>query len=160
NYPFLPEKAAGGAIAGTNVTPLTASQLQQTATAALDRLSLAGVAPDIVRQLSTVTFTLGNLSGGELGLADVASHTGIIDSTAAGYGWFVDATPLRDEEFDANGIAVAGGPAVGRMDLLTVVLHELGHIYGWGDLDPATAGNQLMNGMLGTGTRRTQDLAV
>src|SRR5262249_2801924 len=143
-----------------NVTPLTATQLQQTAIAALQRLSLVGVAPDVIRQLSSVTFVLGNLPDGDLGLANVATHTVIIDTTAQGYGWFVDATPLKDEEFNAQGIALAGSPAAGRMDLLTVVLHEMGHMVGWDDLDPATAGNALMNGVLGTGVRRTQDLTT
>ena len=41
--------------------------------------------------------------------------------------------------------------AVDRIDLLTVVEHELGHVAGLGDLD-ASADN-LMSGVLGVGVR-------
>src|SRR5262249_32495505 len=56
------------------------------------------------------------------------SSPGVItfDSNAAGHGWFIDPTPATDEEFPAT----AGSPASGRMDLLTVVAHELGHQLG------------------------------
>ena len=43
--------------------------------------------------------------------------------------------------------------AVDRVDLLTVVEHELGHIAGLDDLDASIAG--LMHGQLATGVRRT-----
>ena len=42
--------------------------------------------------------------------------------------------------------------AVDRIDLLTVVEHELGHIAGLGDLDALA--NNLMSGTLGVGVRR------
>jgi hypothetical protein len=73
-----------------------------------------------------------------------------VDVTAAGYGWFVDPTPADDSEF---GLGMAGSPAAGRMDLLTVVMHELGHVIGLEsryDGDPS----DLMYVYLGTGTRR------
>jgi hypothetical protein len=44
-------------------------------------------------------------------------------------------------------------PAFGRMDLLTVVMHELGHVLGFADLDP-NAG-ELMSETLDAGTRRS-----
>jgi hypothetical protein len=59
-----------------------------------------------------------------------------IDLDAAGHGWCVDATPLRNEAFRrADGALVArdGSAADGRMDLLTVVVHELGHLMGFVD---------------------------
>jgi hypothetical protein len=74
----------------------------------------------------------------------------VLSPNAAGYGWFVDATPGQDEEFGADGAALAGGPAAGRMDLLSVVLHELGHLAGRADDD----GTDLMAGTLALGTRR------
>ncbi|MGH7140468.1 MAG: Calx-beta domain-containing protein, partial [Pirellulales bacterium] len=59
----------------------------------------------------------------------------IIDTNAAGYGWFVDRTPLDDSEFaelvaPSERLAIGSSPAVGRVDLLTVVMHEMGHLFG------------------------------
>ena len=79
------------------------------------------------------------------------------DRDAAGHGWFVDPTPGQDEEFvgGAGGplSAAPGGPADGREDLLTAVLHELGHLAGGPD---GTSG--LMAGVLAPGVRETQAL--
>ena len=47
-----------------------------------------------------------------------------------------------------------GGPAAGKMDLLTVVEHELGHELGLNDVDPGTHPGDLMASTLPTGTRR------
>jgi hypothetical protein len=70
-----------------------------------------------------------DLPGAMLGQED----GGIIelDSDAAGHGWFVDPTPGDDVEFGPDGRALAGSGAAGTMDLLTVVLHELGHLLGF-----------------------------
>jgi hypothetical protein len=56
---------------------------------------------------------------------------------------------LQDEEF-VGGVAYAGSPAAGREDLLTTVLHELGHIAGLSDND----GSTLMIDTLAEGTRQ------
>ena len=65
----------------------------------------------------------------------------MIDPTADGYGWFVDPKlPMQ--------------PAAGRMDLLTVLEHELGHVLGLADIPPALEPNDLMDTTLATGVRR------
>jgi hypothetical protein len=63
--------------------------------------------------------------------ADPQSGRVLLDPSAAGHGWFVDPTPLQDEEFFAGSAgqpeaAVPGGPADGRVDLLTALVQELG----------------------------------
>ena len=58
-------------------------------------------------------------------MARPAENTARFDPDAAGHGWFIDPTPLADEEFQAGGSAVPGGPADGRVDLLSAMLHEL-----------------------------------
>ncbi len=50
--------------------------------------------------------------------------------------------------------ALGDGPAAGRMDLLTVLLHELGHIAGLDDLDAASIPDGLMTELLSAGVRR------
>jgi hypothetical protein len=50
--------------------------------------------------------------------------------------------------------ASPGSPAFGRMDLLTVVEHELGHVLGLSDLDPQAVPHSLMTQTLDTGVRR------
>jgi hypothetical protein len=108
--------------------------------------------------LQSVTFQVEDLPGNLLGLASAAADTIRIDVDAAGYGWFIDATPGENEEFafdPASGqfIALPGG-AADRMDLLTLVLHELGHIAGLDDLDANSAANDLMAETQAVGVRQ------
>src|ERR1044072_9258610 len=58
----------------------------------------------------------------------------IIDLTAAGCGWFIDTTPYESSEYRMSGDSLVAQPdseAYGRMDLLTVVMHEFGHVLGY-----------------------------
>ncbi len=50
--------------------------------------------------------------------------------------------------------AIAGGAADGRMDLLTVMMHELGHVLGLDDLDSLDNHDDLMAETLAIGFRR------
>ena len=77
---------------------------------------------------------------------------------AAGHGWFVDATPDEDSEFtvhsgDGELVANPSSLAYGDMDLLTTVMHELGHVFGFEDLNPETDPYDLMGATLDTGER-------
>ena len=117
-----------------------------TASAALTRLAAAGLDAESLRLLASVQFVVTDLGGTLLGLA--RPGVVLIDDDAAGHGWFVDYSPLVDEEFGQDGAAV-GGPAAGRVDLLTAVLHEMGHELG---LDHST-----MSETLGTGVRQGLD---
>jgi len=42
----------------------------------------------------------------------------------------VDSTPFDDEEFDSHGDAISETAADGKVDLLSVVMHEFGHVLG------------------------------
>jgi hypothetical protein len=70
------------------------------------------------------TLRVVDLPGTQLGFT--SAGTIWLDRDAAGHGWFVDATPADDSEFPAG----PGSPALGRVDLLTVLAHEFGHALG------------------------------
>lgn len=106
--------------------------------------------------MDQVTFQIADLDGLTLGQA--TSDSVVIDVNAAGYGWFVDETPWDDTEFGISGNngelrADDFREASGRMDLLTVVMHELGHVLGYEDL---TSPRDLMCESLSSGVRRTE----
>ena len=76
-----------------------------------------------------------------------------LDADAAGHGWYLDATPLDDAEFGNVFSATrmqtdpTGAPA-GHYDLLTTVMHEMGHALGLGDSLRAGDRDDLMYGWL------------
>lgn len=58
-----------------------------------------------------------------------------LDTNAAGHGWFIDDTPDNNDEFLPTSdsevwIAKEGSAAAGKMDMLSVLLHEYGHALG------------------------------
>jgi Matrixin len=94
--------------------------------------------------LNDVNIAIADLGGTTLGLA--FGHTITLDDNAAGWGWFVDATPNNDSEFTTAG----NQGEQQRIDLLTVVMHELGHLLGRGH-----DANGVMAETLAAGVRRT-----
>jgi hypothetical protein len=127
-----PDLAAAPANAtGAFVTPLTGDELQQIITAAYDSWTAAD--PSSATALQNVTFAIADLPGQMMG--ETIGRSIVIDPTAAGYGWFIDPTPAANEEFSRSTptgelFATSGSAAFGEMDLLTVVMHELGHVLG------------------------------
>jgi len=118
---------------------------------------LAAVYGESARNLlASVSVQIGDLPSGLLG--EESGKTIRIDQDAAGYGWFIDPTPADDSEFaDPSGlhslVAQKGTVAYGRVDLLTTVMHEMEHVFGYPD-DHATI-DDLMTATLPTGVRRT-----
>ncbi len=98
---------------------LTNTALEPIVAEATARWSALGADP---AQLAGVQVVVANLSGAYLGLA--SGHTITLDRDAAGWGWFIDVTPKNDSEFFRPG----NQGEQDRMDLLTVVMHELGHL--------------------------------
>ncbi len=142
--------------ASGNAPALTQQDVDTAVEEALNRLQQAGASQADIARLSSVEVNVGNLSGDLLGLA---TSTGILlDVDAAGNGWFIDPTMDQDEEFrsvaGSNNLEAVEAVAANRVDLLTVVLHEMGHKLGLGDLHSHLHPDALMNGTLGTGTRR------
>jgi hypothetical protein len=151
NFPALPQFAAGGQ--GPGAASISTGDLHDALAGALARLRQAGVSQETLDRLASVTALLQPLAPGQLGGALPKANTIVLSPDGAGHGWFVDPTPLQDEEF-AAGTAFPGSPAAGREDLLTTVVHELGHIAGL----PDDNGSALMLDTLPEGTRRLDAL--
>ena len=136
---------------------LSTADLQSLADLALAIWSDALAAQGLSLPAGAPSFLIADLADGVLGQTDGSTIT--LDLDAAGHGWFVDATPRDAVEFslylgtDHLG-AVPGSAAAGAMDLLTVLLHEIGHWAGY-DHD---AGIALMAPVLGTGQRVMLDI--
>lgn len=125
--------------------------------AAKQRWQAAGLTEPQRAAIDRVKFELTEIGGWCLG----SSSEGLVqlDRKAAGHGWFIDPTPMDDDEFAKPVSATCaytapqGSPA-GRIDLLTTVLHEMGHAAGLTDAYEARSRDNLMHGYLTVGERR------
>jgi hypothetical protein len=145
---------AEGRLPAGAITQITTADVSPLVQAALDRLEQAGVSEADLDELGSLEIQISNFSGSLLGLATPGLI--ILDDDGAGFGWFVDPTPYDDEEYGPDGRAIVSG-AEGRVDLFTVILHELGHHLGLPDLDPALHPHHLMAATLTLGERRLPD---
>ncbi len=133
--------------------PLADSQLGSVVKTVIARLE--AVENVDAARLRDVSFEVVDLPGDILGMT--RGQTVQIDITAAGYGWFIDATPWDNVEFrHLNGThdltALPGSFSVDRVDLLTVIMHELGHVLGYDHPDGG-----VMEESIPLGTRRVWD---
>jgi hypothetical protein len=121
--------ALRGTSVDNNATEAPAIRADQTVPVlrtALRRWARFGVNTRALRNLEV---QIADLPGDQL--AEIAGRTLTIDKNASGRGWFVGATPRRNEEFARRGArTVRIASARGRYDLLTVLTHEVGHALG------------------------------
>ena len=141
---FLPPSNKGGSDAFVvKLNPSTGSSISSLLAAApapmavSESLSLSQVSPIFdaalakwqatgadVSSLLTTDIRVADLGGSLLGLA--SGNTITLDDNAAGWGWYIDSTPSDDSEFlDADNHG-----EMHRMDLLSVLIHEMGHLLG------------------------------
>lgn len=120
-------------------TVLKQSDLNAIVSAAQKRLRLSKADLAVLRNLN---FQITDLPSTMLGQR--VGNTIYLDANAACHGWFIDRTPLSDSEFRLRG----NQGEQGKMDLLSAVMHEMGHALGRGHSD-----HDLMAETLAAGTR-------
>lgn len=136
---------------------LTLKQISGVVDAALYRWQSAGL--DVADLYNEVEFRVVDLPAGAVGLTtrDSDGSTVIwIDNDAAGTGWYVDQNPYNDREFIGLTETLGQSNLRGirdRMDLLTVVSHEIGHAAGL----THTPWLSVMNSVLTEGFRMVPD---
>ena len=142
------------------VTSLNQGALNWMVQAALARWENAGIPAEDLMRLRQTTFEVADLPGQQLATASSTSVK--IDETAAGYGWYSDLSPMEDSEFDVfvpdrELQSTEYKPAFGRMDLLTVVMRELGSVYLQGNERIPKQLRPLMETTLSPAVRRLPD---
>jgi uncharacterized delta-60 repeat protein len=158
--PSGPTEHATDPHAGTPIVDdgvLSQAELDFTVAAAKARWIATGLTEHQVAALNAVTFTVENMQGLYLGSATPTAIK--LDSDGAGYGWFLDATPAEDSEFAnpagaTRKVAEASAAPAGHIDLVTTVMHEMGHVLGVQDTYDVANRDSLMYGYLYTGERR------
>jgi len=106
--------------------------------ATMDAAALtAALGSNFLNSLATgtpgVTVNIADLLGGAVGQTTGATIT--LDTNASGHNWFIDTTPADNSEYLPTSnpyewVAKAGTAAYGKMDMLSVLLHEYGHALG------------------------------
>ena len=129
---------ATSVIANSNAPALTQAELAPVVKEAVALWAGAGLDSQQLAALNSVTYQIANLSPeGDLGLTGLGSNVVTLDATGDGHGWSTGSTVTS-----------------GEYDLLTVVMHELGHVIGVDDVSPALRPDDLMDQTLSPGERR------
>jgi len=150
------------AVASSGETHLSQAQLDSVVQAAVAYWAVAGASAEQLAVLGQLTFSVGDLASRYLSQWDAPGHI-TVSPDAAGYGWFVDPTPFESSEFPHAAAATdlyadPSQSAAGHMDLLTAVMHEMGHQLGLADdATPADSADLMFIG-LATGERRLPDV--
>ncbi len=125
-------------------TDLTLSQVQPMFNAAKAAWLATGLSAEQSQALAQLTVQTDSLSDSELGWQSANVIT--LDADAAGHGWFIDATPGDNSEFSSSSLFANNGAAAGRMDMLSVLLHEVGHAIGMDHSSSGVMGEALQPG--------------
>ena len=146
------------AMDATSSTALTVTRAQVEALVlvAAQRWQAAGITAEQMALLMSINYEVRDIDGIGIGMANGLGI--IIDEDAAGGGWFVDETPYEDEEFgitfSSSSLRATDAGAAAGYDLLTVIMHEMGHVLGLEDTYEAEHQQDLLHGGFMEGERR------
>jgi hypothetical protein len=139
---------------------LTNENLQKLVLEAKARWIASGLTSEQKAALEALRIEISDLN--ELHLGQAAGDLIQISRTAAGNAWFIDQTPSDDAEFERrtgfqpvssdNGLKVRS--TVEGVDLLTTLMHEMGHRLGLPDTYALRDRSSIMYGYLTRGERR------
>ena len=139
--PSLLIAESGEGTAGLDLPDLTQTELEPIVEQAVACWTATGLTDAQQSLLEDVQVVIADLPGAVLG--QTVAATVLIDVNAAGNGWYTDVfnpeSQIQDSESEAS-----------RMDLLTVVAHELGHVLGLAH----DSGDDVMDPLLPVGVRR------
>ena len=128
----------------TSAGPLSADQVSPVLRAASSAVLRQRESPG---ESTNVTVHVTDLPGDLLAVS--GGSTIWLDANGAGHGWFVDSTPDENAEFELiNGeLRATQIDADQRIDLLTVLAHEFGHLLGREHDDHGLMQDSLMRGV-------------
>ena len=159
---LMASTAALSSSANSTTATISDAELQPLIDEALRRWSMSQDA-SLIDPLRGLQVRVADLPGLELGW--VQDGVIVIDVDAAGHGWFVDATPNEHSEFlipygPDTLAATRSSEAFGHMDLLTVVMHEMGHVVGLEDVASPDGTYALMGATLAPGVRHATAVPI
>ena len=129
----ISQDANGNSVLTAVEYPSPVSEASSTITDPTSMSALLGSGLFDTSATSGITLNVADLAGGAVGQTTGTSIT--LDINAANNGWFIDSTPNLNEEWLPTSnpnewVAKAGSAAYGKMDMLSVLLHEYGHALG------------------------------
>ncbi|HKX90517.1 MAG TPA: SdrD B-like domain-containing protein, partial [Sphingopyxis sp.] len=133
---------------------LTKAELDWLVEAAIQRWIAAGATEEQVAAMRATEIGVSDLGGLYIGTSSPGLI--ILDDNAAGHNWFLDTTPDADEEYSLQNGELRADPSTiagNRVDLLTAIMHELGHQIGLEDEFGAEDNGSLMYGFVNPGER-------
>ena len=138
-------------------TSLSQGELDSIVRAAKARWTASGLGREQQAATNRLRFEIGDLGQGYLG--EASDNLVVVDRDAGGKGWFIDATPGDDVEFNSQTSGTrrytdSTSAAAGRIDLLTAIEHEIGHKLGLSDGYAERDRDSIMYGYLTVGERR------